>query len=230
MNRKIMFVHIPKTGGYTLDMFFRSCCGYERSVDVTYEAAVPHDVFDEHDVILGHRPITFFEDYPVAHPKFTIFREPAERLVSYQRYLSRRHQHPLHSWARSVDFPTFCAEAPQKDRTARSQAYYATGNIKPTLNEIREAIDKRFWMASTLEYIDVAADIVRKYMGWPPAEIGHFNDGGGSFVDSSKQSVFDDISIDSATLKAVRRDFALDYYAYSYALERFVERWVLSDH
>jgi len=220
---KLMFVHIPKTAGTTI----RSYCGNERSKDVTYEKQIPHNIFDTFDLVLAHRPIRFFEAHPNPGLIFTILREPASRLISHFRHLRRQTKNPLQQQrVRSLDFATFVREV-----GAQAQSVFITGLDSPSLADIRDAIDRRFWFAAPFEYLWRVAEILSVQMHWPVSPLGHFNASaqsiGGTSCQDPNQKATDDLFIDDDARRLVQELYAKDYYAYAHAMERFVEKWVI---
>jgi tRNA (mo5U34)-methyltransferase len=97
--KSAFFIHLPKTGGITVETLLRDA--------LTNELLCPH--YEEHEflsakdvdrykVFIGHNSYYVSRIFPEPIFVFTILREPMVRLVSLYNFIRRRPQHPEHEF------------------------------------------------------------------------------------------------------------------------------------
>ena len=104
----LVYLHIPKTAGTSMRKWLVNTYGHgrvfwedqdqNRAIDaIMHERGVEY--FDRYAAIGGHIEFTNPSIQALAQPKIysTVFRRPAEQVVSHFEYVSRRPQHELHT-------------------------------------------------------------------------------------------------------------------------------------
>lgn len=98
---KLLFVHIPKTAGISLNNQLKGVFGGNRSIRFGNSSAVQKfrtlstNELRKYSYITGHIPLQQFRDKGIDYPALTVIREPVDRLVSTYRYLQGS-DHPDH--------------------------------------------------------------------------------------------------------------------------------------
>src|SRR5258708_9786374 len=102
---KVVFIHIPKTGGSTLNGLLQKQYGRNaiystdsKAVEKSLEAFKQLDPSqrDEIQFLVGHTPFSASATLPGNYLYFTLLREPVERVISLYYHILRRTDHPLH--------------------------------------------------------------------------------------------------------------------------------------
>jgi hypothetical protein len=93
IDRKIVFVHIPKTAGSSFAYYLRFVsCNIKRDIEkFWYDEFTDPKKYEDFDIIYGHFPV---KKYMYLDPIFITFvRDPAERVVS-QYYYNKKKECP----------------------------------------------------------------------------------------------------------------------------------------
>ena len=107
--KRLLFVHIPKTGGMSLHSQLEQVFARSRSIRFGDSEAnraflrFSGEKLRGFEYITGHQPLKTFRDKGIDHPAIIIFRDPVRRMVSLFRFLNDS-QHTDH---RDFSFETF---------------------------------------------------------------------------------------------------------------------------
>lgn len=104
----VVFVHVPRTGGTTLNAILRAQCRAEQALDLgprVQDALADIAAWDPKRlgrirVVMGHVPYGFHEQMPGAVEYVTLLREPVRRVMSFYNYVTQENQHYLHDFTR----------------------------------------------------------------------------------------------------------------------------------
>lgn len=111
-DKTVIFVHIPKTAGRTLEGILQRQYAPGEIYDIYgYGSSIPEKAAKLWDLaggdkrrirlIKGHYPFGLHDALPQPCTYITLLRDPVERVISYYYYVSRDHDHPLHHLVRS---------------------------------------------------------------------------------------------------------------------------------
>lgn len=113
MNRKkFYFLHIPKTGGASVNAWLHSHGSLNICPDWSWSQILSRDKqsLSDYDVFSGHF-FTFLQDYIKSDLNtFTFLRNPIERSISQFLYIKRIPEHYLYKRARELSFMEFMVE------------------------------------------------------------------------------------------------------------------------
>lgn len=97
---KLAFMHIPKTGGISVERTLKAAGGESLSVCPAYS---PFDYTDKqydelpgYDLYIGHFRSDFAESMPEEYLKATVIRRPMDLLLSLYNHVASRPAHRLH--------------------------------------------------------------------------------------------------------------------------------------
>ncbi len=133
----VVFFHIPKTAGTTLDniitknlpvwdIFKQHGVDFDKNVAAFYKAGTAPRV------ILGHNDLSDYFYQLIDRKKlvhFTTIREPVARVISYYDFLRAQPTHPSHDLAMSLGIEEFVL-SPRADEVSNSQAFRLLGLLK----------------------------------------------------------------------------------------------------
>jgi hypothetical protein len=98
---KLLFVHIPKTAGLSLNHELKNVFGKHYSIRFGDHTSVQkfrilsRDEIKKYNYITGHIPLQQFRDKGIDYPVLTIIRDPVDRFLSMYQYLLES-THPDH--------------------------------------------------------------------------------------------------------------------------------------
>ena len=160
-HRCIIFLHVPKTAGWTL----RGVLRYKYPSEILFLdqaddpfggiAAFPLEDRRRARVATGHVFYGVHEHIPQPTDYITVLREPIARVVSMYNHVLRRREHRLHEEVAGSDmgleeFARSCADAGIDNQQTRLISGRARGEVVP-----RESGEGGTWVASRLERGDL---------------------------------------------------------------------------
>jgi hypothetical protein len=148
--RKILFNHIPKCGGTSITAYLALhfpkrkmyiINGREPKLSIKKFKKFSKQKRYSYDIIAGHGSHELL-DY--VHPesfKITVFRDPAERIISLYYYIKRCEDHPLHSITKHYEIQQWLKMKVVKDRVSNFYIKYFLGKSPNELiNPIEDAV------------------------------------------------------------------------------------------
>ncbi len=230
----VVFFHIPKTGGTTLD--YITAKNYR--IDYVYQVNGP--AFDQHvagifknnkmfRTIMGHYELNdyyhqLFDRKLMA--QFTMLREPVSRVISYYDYLRTSENHPKYHLAKDMSLEMFI-EHPQIDEMPNAQTHRIMGLLKKNewkkdrrtqeqlLEDAKHQLEHRFSLFGLTEMYDQFLVMAQKTLGWQDIFYRRMNE---SKIKTDKTT------IPESTIEKIKEINSIDVALYSFAKALFVER------
>ena len=234
----VLFPHIPKTGGTTLDYVIAK----NYKIDFVYRANASsiehnlaslykkHNVFKIHRVMMGHIELSDYIYQLLERPRlvqFVLLRDPVSRVVSYYDYVRTGPNHPKHNIAKDMSLKEFVS-SPQIDDVRNGQTYRILGWLKDNywqqqnysesdvLNMVKDQMLKRYSLFGLTEQYDQFLLMAHQLLGWQDIYYERKN--------KSRQKT-DKSTIDESTLQLIREQNSIDCALYDFAKTRLNKRY-----
>ena len=212
-DRTVIFLHIPKAAGSTLNRVIAQ--NYRPAailkVGGKSEAALLGALTGEVRLIAGHRRFGIHAELARPFTYITVLRDPVERVLSQYHFVRRLSSHPLHAVVASgeLSLRDYARQSPD------SQTRFLAGfNVEDTalLDQAKSNLLAHFAVAGLTERFDETVVLLQRALGWRVRPFANSNvsairpkSGGHSRED----------------LDAIRECNRLDLALYDFASERF---------
>lgn len=231
----LIFFHIPKTGGTTLD--YLTAKNYR--IDHVYQVNAP--AFDKHvagvyknnnmfRVMMGHYELNdyfyqLFDRKKMA--QFTMLREPVSRVISYYDYLRTSPNHPKYHIAKDLTLKEFVTH-PEIDEMPNGQAFRILGMLKKDvwkktkktedqlIKEVQNQLEHRFTLFGLTEMYDEFLLMAQRGLGWNDIFYQRMNS---SKVKTDKTTIPDDV------IALIKKQNTIDIALYNFAKKLFIQRF-----
>ena len=112
-SKTLIFHHIPKAGGTTLNAILRQNYKPRRMINIydtekcsTWQEflSMPAEAKQRLQAVVGHMPFGAHRELPDGSQYITFFRDPVKRVVSLYQYVFRKKDHYLYAQAQEERF------------------------------------------------------------------------------------------------------------------------------
>lgn len=185
----LIFLHIPKTGGTTLNHILQNHFSpgriYATSANPLHPAGSPEDLATlpdqqkvTYDLLIGHMGFGLHQQLPRLATYATILRHPIERLLSnyYHEARDPRSQHHTAIQSGQMDWQTYLNhhhEAGQDNLQTRmlsgNWSYHGSGDCTPAmLDQAKTNLANHFSVVGISEQFDETYLLLCQQFGWQP--------------------------------------------------------------
>lgn len=193
-DKSIIFIHIPKTAGSTLDVIMMR--QYERKLIFPLDLPVQKSIAEfkklpearkrEIKVIHGHMRFGLHEYFPQPCTYITILRDPIERVISHYYYILRTPDHEFHNevTSKNMSLKDYVGSRMTTELdNAQLRILYgveATGNgfgqcsigfgqcSTEMLESVKKNIREHFAVVGLTERFDETLILLKRAFGWKP--------------------------------------------------------------
>lgn len=237
----IVFMHIPKAGGTTLQNilsknYLPNQCIHANAPEIVRNPAVLFNMRRKQPrpVIMGHFDraglvYEFLGDRPIIH--FTMFRDPVKRVLSHYNYLRTRRGHSKHSQVKDLSLEEYLSSPIREvcnKQTLRILGYSSEEALErsltdpePLLEEAKQVLEQEFTFFGFTERYTEFLLMARKLLGWQ--DIVYQQRNLSSRDDTSKQ-IIESTAIRKDDIQMIRDRNQLDIQLYEFANELFSKR------
>lgn len=222
---KLVFLHLPKTGGSTIRYILKKM--YLPSESFFINGDKDKEVFNKMSnankiklkLIAGHFGMNFMNMIPLPFSIFTMIRDPVERIVSYYRYVNRtpaHFQYPLLQ-EENMGLVEYAIGNYHKDldnaivRLYCSRDFPIDGCQDSDLESAKFHLKTKVDCFGVTERFDESLQMFKKVLGW--AEIPVYV--------KINVSPEDEIVIDNQIRNSIIEKNIFDYQLYQWVLEEF---------
>jgi len=184
-NKKtLVFHHIPKAGGTTLNAIIRQNCDPRRTYSI-YDTDTCHS-WEEYralseveksnlDAVMGHMPMGAHRELSREVDYITFFRDPLKRVLSLYRYVFRKEDHYLYEQATREQFsldrfldvaPSFEVENGMVKALLFPEELPDGHADESHLQKALENLDEYFPVFGLTHEFDASVCLFARYFGW----------------------------------------------------------------
>ncbi|KAF0817853.1 MULTISPECIES: sulfotransferase family 2 domain-containing protein [unclassified Cytobacillus] len=173
-NRLLIFVHILKTGGTTLEKILQ---GQYNNIFLTnrtgkmYTQESIKQLFSENmkknlNCVSGHFPFGIHQLFPRPFTYMTILREPIDRVISLYFFILNNPRHSMHRIIKNMSFKDFIFNNRYKHLYVNHQTFWVSGGKEPDLSKAKENLEQYFSIVGITELFNESIFIMKETLGW----------------------------------------------------------------
>ncbi len=188
-DKKLIFIHLPKTAGTTIRSILNQQYGKDRICGIydgdpgflSHEAfdALPETEKEQYQVYCGHFPYGLHEKIKGKAHYYAMFRDPVERVISYYHHAMSHspafQKNPV-SLMKFLDRKDWQVDNLYTRFISGQQAGYGMCHNRMVFKAL-ENIDSHFLAVGLQKNFDISLKILGKRLGWsapqhPPVNVG----------------------------------------------------------
>jgi hypothetical protein len=171
-DRKILFVHIPRTAGISLNRALERWASPHRSLRYAYggEAdwiryrALPDDQMGRLKLLSGHLGFEGFKQKSLeGWDPITVLREPVQRTLSRYTFVRGSPGHPWYQRVANMDLDTFLDWVAENPYSFDSQCQSISGGRDASV--AFETLRSAFFLACTVEHLPRFLEVLSERLG-----------------------------------------------------------------
>jgi hypothetical protein len=182
----LIYVHLPKAGGTTLNRVIEAEYPVSRiyCIDPAYHAranrrlqATPDAKLQGYDAFIGHMPFGLHTRLERPSRYITVFRDPVARMISAYRFARSYKLHPRHKIASGTSLLGFLETIDRHNVQTGLLAGTPLGtDVDGTaLERAVSNLDRHFVVAGLTERFDETLALLKLRFGWRIPQLGDFN-------------------------------------------------------
>jgi Galactose-3-O-sulfotransferase len=231
---KLIFIHIPKTGGYTLQGIFnreygkRHICTINNNREIIKFSALSNNKKKSIDILKGHMAFGHHTSFlnPENVSYFTMLRDPISRIISNYYYILKLKTHHTHqklidnnySLKEYVESGVIANTENMQVRLLSNKIDTPHGDCTPEMFSIaKENIENYFPIVGINEYFDETLLLLKEHYNWRTPYYARDN------ITGHGVKVKD---LDIETIKTIKSYNALDIELYNWAKKRLEKQIV----
>lgn len=184
-DKSIIFLHIPKTAGTTLDAIMlrqyeqKSIFPLQLPVQesIAKFKSLPEDQKREIKVLYGHMRFGLHEYFPQPSTYITIMRDPVERIISLYYYILRTPKHDLYHEITSKNMSLkdcLCSKITTELDNAQARLLYGVNETEigfgqcsnDMLETVKKNLEEDFALVGLTERFDESLLLLKRIFGW----------------------------------------------------------------
>ncbi|KXS41809.1 MULTISPECIES: sulfotransferase family 2 domain-containing protein [unclassified Candidatus Frackibacter] len=178
LNKLLIFLHIPKTGGVTL----RRIIDKQYSLDEVHEGSEQGMINrlkrdeDKLKCIQGHMKFGIHTHCSKPYTYITMLREPIERVISVYYFIRRRPQNKWYDDVKNISLKEFVSKDEFWQNNTNIQTFLLAGGERPNkitdlfnlnnLSQAKKNLNKYFSVVGITEMFDESLVLMKQELGW----------------------------------------------------------------
>jgi hypothetical protein len=189
MNDNLIFIHIPKTAGSTLNKIIKSQFP-NKSIfkidaskeDKSIEELRKLDKKERNKIrcVMGHMSFGVHKDLPRSFEYITVLRNPVDRVISLYYFILRKQDHPLHERlvANNMTLEDFINDKTIASSIENLQTRLISGKKTDNITRLHLAqknLKKYFIAVGITEKFDTSLELFSQKLGWKISDYQSIN-------------------------------------------------------
>ncbi|MBS4176684.1 sulfotransferase family 2 domain-containing protein [Lederbergia citrea] len=180
-NKLVIFMHIPKTGGGTLNSILKK--QYEETEIVRnggfwgdkkpWKNHFSDKQIQKLQCIRGHFPFGIHEQFPKTFTYCTMLRNPVERVISLYYHIITSPQNRMYQKAKNLNMKQFLEKDVFKIQTKNLQTRQFSGGGSPDLQLAKENLKNYFSVVGITEMYNESLFFMSQELGWSNLNINY---------------------------------------------------------
>ncbi|MDQ0200820.1 sulfotransferase family 2 domain-containing protein [Neobacillus ginsengisoli] len=224
-NELVIFMHIPKTGGGTLNSILKK---QYQEIEVIRSGGFWGDKqpwknqFSKNKTkmlqcIRGHFPFGIHDQFPRKSTYCTMLRDPVERLISLYYHIMSSPDNRMYPKAKGLTMKQFMESEDFKIQTENMQTRQVSGGISPNLDLAKENLQNYFSVVGITDMYNESLFFMGQELGWSNYNINYKK----KHVNPNRLTR-DQIPID--VINMIEKKNELDIQLYNLSKQNLIER------